>query len=252
MKKIVSLVLVVVMLATLALCFSSCSKKGKFVVGITDFKPMDYEKDGKWVGFDADVASLFAESLGLEVEFVEIEWDNKIISINAGEIDCVWNGMTLTSEVTSSMDCSNAYCLNKQVVVMKESKAAEYTTVESLKSLKIAAEAGSAGEEALADVGITATAVDTQSKALLEVAAGTSDACVIDLLMAGAMIGAGTSYPDLVMTLDLTEEEYGVAFKKGSEYTAKLNAFFKEKWADGTLTNIGKTYGVAQNLIPQG
>ena len=79
-------------------------QKGKLVVGITDFEPMDYRgEDGDWIGFDADMAKAFGESLGVEVEFVEIDWDNKILELDGKTIDCVWNGMTLTDEVTSAM-----------------------------------------------------------------------------------------------------------------------------------------------------
>ena len=93
--------------------------KGTLVVGITDFEPMDYKDDsGEWVGFDADMARAFAESLGVKVEFVEINWDNKILELGNKSIDCVWNGMTLTDEVTSSMECTNAYMNNTQVVVV--------------------------------------------------------------------------------------------------------------------------------------
>ena len=71
--------------------------KGTLVVGITDFEPMDYQdENGNWIGFDADLASAFAESLGVDVEFVEIDWDNKILELDGKTIDCVWNGMTLT------------------------------------------------------------------------------------------------------------------------------------------------------------
>ena len=93
--------------------------KGTLVVGITDFEPMDYQdENGNWIGFDADLASAFAESLGVDVEFVEIDWDNKILELDGKTIDCVWNGMTLTDEVTSSMSCTTAYCNNAQVVVV--------------------------------------------------------------------------------------------------------------------------------------
>ncbi|MBR0316468.1 MAG: transporter substrate-binding domain-containing protein, partial [Synergistaceae bacterium] len=89
--------------------------KGVLVVGITDFAPMDYKNEkGEWIGFDADLAKKFAESLGVKVEFQEIEWDNKILELNAKNIDCVWNGMTLTNEVKSSMECSKPYCNNAQ------------------------------------------------------------------------------------------------------------------------------------------
>lgn len=94
-------------------------EKGTLVIGITDFAPMDY-KDGsdEWIGFDADMARIVAQKLGVEAQFVEIDWDNKIMELDSKNIDVVWNGMTLTSEVTSSMECTNAYCNNAQVVVV--------------------------------------------------------------------------------------------------------------------------------------
>ena len=93
--------------------------KGTFIVGITDFEPMDYRDDkGEWIGFDADMAKLVAEKLGVEIEFIEIDWDNKILELDSKSIDVVWNGMTLTNEVMSAMECSNAYCNNAQVVIL--------------------------------------------------------------------------------------------------------------------------------------
>lgn len=94
--------------------------KGTLIVGITDFAPMDYkDENDEWVGFDADMAKIVADKLGVKCKFVEIDWDNKIMEINSKKIDVVWNGMTLTDEVTSAMDCTNAYCNNAQVVVSK-------------------------------------------------------------------------------------------------------------------------------------
>ena len=93
--------------------------KGTLIVGITDFAPMDYKGDsGEWIGFDADMARVVAKKLGVEAQFVEIDWDNKIMELDSKNIDVVWNGMTLTSEVTSAMECTNAYCNNAQVVVV--------------------------------------------------------------------------------------------------------------------------------------
>ena len=95
--------------------------QGKLVVGITDFAPMDYKEDGsdEWIGFDADMAKLVAEKLGVEIQFVEIEWDNKVFELNGKTIDVVWNGMTLTDAVMEAMECTNAYCQNAQVVISK-------------------------------------------------------------------------------------------------------------------------------------
>ncbi|MBQ4537309.1 MAG: transporter substrate-binding domain-containing protein [Lachnospiraceae bacterium] len=93
--------------------------KGTLIVGITEFAPMDYpDENGEWIGFDADMARVVAEKLGVEVEFVVIDWDNKIMELDSKNIDVVWNGMTLTDEVKAAMDCTNAYCNNAQVVVV--------------------------------------------------------------------------------------------------------------------------------------
>ena len=120
--------------------------KGTLVVGITDFEPMDYkDANGKWIGFDADMATAFAKWLGVEVQFVEIDWDNKIFELDGKSIDCVWNGMTLTDEVKAAMATSNAYCNNAQVVIVSADKADDYKTAEACKELSFAVEAGSAG-----------------------------------------------------------------------------------------------------------
>ena len=226
--------------------------KGKLVVGITDFEPMDYkDESGKWIGFDADMANAFAKSLGVEAEFVEIEWDNKALELSSGNIDCVWNGMTLTDEVMSAMDCSNPYCNNAQIVIVPSDKADQYQTVESLKDLNFAVEVGSAGEQEAQANGLKYTSVQNQANALMEVAAGTSDAAIIDSLMAAAMVGEGTSYDKLTYTVGLNSEEYGVGFRKGSDLTDKLDEFFKSSYADGSMQKIAETYGVQAALIEQ-
>ena len=94
-------------------------KKGTLIVGITEFEPMDYkDKDGNWIGFDADMASLLAKKLGVKVKFVVIDWDTKAMELKSKNIDVVWNGMTLTDEVKNAMNCTTAYCNNAQVVVV--------------------------------------------------------------------------------------------------------------------------------------
>ena len=280
MKKMIALLLAALMVLSMAACASKTAEtaapadtaepaaastaaaadsdlayiqdKGTLVIGITDFEPMDYkDADGNWIGFDADMAKAFAESLGVTAEFVEIDWDNKILELDSKTIDCVWNGMTLTAEVTSAMECSNAYCNNAQVVIVPADKAADYQTVESCKDLVFAAEAGSAGEAELTALGYTVTPVKAQSDALMEVAAGTSDAAVIDSLMAAAMVGEGTGYASLTYTCGLNSEEYGVGFRKGSDLAQKLNEFFQSSYADGSMMQIAETYGVQAAIIEQ-
>ena len=229
--------------------------KGTLVVGITDFAPMDYQNEsGEWIGFDADMAKAFAESLGVSVEFVEIDWDNKLLELGSKSIDCVWNGMTLTDEVTSAMSCSNAYCNNSQVVIVPADKAADYADVEACKALSFAVEAGSAGMAEVEKLGASFTEVKDQATALMEVAAGTSDAAVIDSLMAGAMVGEGTSYDNLTYTVSLNAEEgeqYGVGFRQGSDLADALNDFFAAAYADGSMQACAETYGIQAALIAQ-
>ena len=229
--------------------------KGTLVVGITDFAPMDYQDaDGSWIGFDADLAKAFAESLGVEVQFQTIEWDNKVMELDGKTIDVVWNGMTLTDEVTSSMACSNAYCNNAQVVILPADKAADYDTVDSLSGLRFAVESGSAGMAQAEEKGLTYTDVVDQATALLEVKSGTADAAIIDSLMAGAMVGEGTNYADLAIGPVLnaeTGEQYGVGFRKGSDAVAALNEFFRQQWESGALQALAEQYGVQAALIEQ-
>jgi polar amino acid transport system substrate-binding protein len=283
MKKLLALMMTLLMVMSLAACGSSSSdesstttaaeagstagteaeasedsdlayvqEKGTLVVGITDFAPMDYKDDnGEWTGFDAEMAKSFAESLGVSVEFVEIDWDNKVLELDGKTIDCVWNGMTLTDEVTSAMECSNAYCNNAQIVIVPSDKADQYQDVDSLSDLSFAVEAGSAGEEQVSTLGLNYTAVKAQSDALMEVAAGTSDAAVIDSLMAAAMVGEGTGYPDLTYTIGLNSEEYGVGFRKGSDLAEALNSFFVSSYEDGTMLDCADAFGVAAALIAQ-
>ena len=218
---------------------------GKLVVGITDYAPMDYKDDnGEWTGFDAEFARLFAEELGVDCEFfVLADWGKKIFELDSKNIDCVWNGMTITEEILLTSSVSDPYVVNAQVVVMKSDVVGNYTDVESMKDLTFAVESGSAGETCLNDAGLVKyVAVQDQGAAVMEVAAGTSDACVIDITMANAMTGEGTSYADLTYNLSLTEEEYGVSFRKGSDLTAKFNEFMAELKADGTLQELAAKY----------
>ena len=160
MKKIAS----IIMAGIMCLSMTSCGQKtasdkdyitenGKMVIGMTIYEPMNYEENGELTGFDTEFAKAVCEKLGVEAEFVEIDWDNKFPELASKSIDCIWNGMTITDEVKLNADVSKAYVKNAQVVVMNKEKAADYQTVESLADVKFAAEAGSAGEAAIIDAG---------------------------------------------------------------------------------------------------
>jgi polar amino acid transport system substrate-binding protein len=268
LKKWVALLLAVVMCLALAACnetpktddntqtdLAYVQDKGTLVVGITEFEPMDYQTaDGEWIGFDADMAKAFAESLGVTAEFQIIDWDSKVMELEGKTIDVVWNGMTLTDEVKSAMECSNAYCNNAQVVIVPAAVADQYQDIDSVKKLTFAVESGSFGKAEVEKLGANFNEVVDQATALLEVKSGTSDAAVIDSLMAGAMVGEGTSYADLTYTVTLNAEEgeqYGVGFRKGSNLAAALNEFFAASYADGTMMEIAETYGIQAAIVEQ-
>lgn len=262
MKKTLSIALSLLMIVSLFACMTvsafaedeseiaQVKESGKLVVGITDFEPMDYKgPDGSWIGFDADLATAFADALGVDVEFVEIDWDNKILELDGKSIDCVWNGMTLTDEVKASMSVSDPYCKNAQVIVVPADKAADYQTAEACKDLQFAVEAGSAGQEVAEENGFSVTEVKDQATALQEVAAGTSDAAIIDLLMAGAMIGEGTGFSGLTYTAALNEEEYGVGFRKGSDLVTYFNTFYASEVQSGNVDKVAEQYGISVDTI---
>jgi len=255
MKKLFAMVLALTLALT---CFTACGasadsdlktiqKNGKLVVGITDYAPMDYkDENGEWTGFDAEFAELFAEELGVDCEFYVIaDWGKKFLELDTKQIDAVWNGMTITEEATLNASVSDPYVVNAQVVVMKADAVGNYPDGASMKNLVFAVENGSAGQDAAVSIGAeNIVAVQDQAAALMEVAAGTSDACVIDITMANAMTGEGTNYADLTYAVSLTSEEYGVAFRKDSDLTAKFNEFMDKLIADGTLQELAGKYNL--------
>ena len=257
MKKMFALLLVLVLALT---CLSACGassdsdlkyiqKKGTMIVGITDYEPMDYkDENGNWTGFDAELAEQVCEELGVKCEFLVLgDWGKKFYELETKNIDAIWNGMTITDEVKLNTNCSDAYVVNAQVLVMKADALANYTTPESLSDLTFAVENGSAGQEAVLGIGIPENqiiAVQDQAAALMEVAAGTSDACVIDITMANAMTGEGTSYADLAAGISLTSEEYGIGFRKDSDVTAKVNELLQAMKADGSLQALADKYSL--------
>jgi len=217
--------------------------KGTLVVGMTEYKPMNFlDANGEWTGFDTEFANLVAEELGVEVKFIEIDWDNKWFSLESKDIDCVWNGMTLTAEAQKNASCTDTYVRNAQIVVTKEENADKYVDAASLADATVAVEVGSAGEDVAIAAKLDYTEYTYQSDALMAVESGKADACIIDITMANAMTGEGTSYEMLKATFSLSEEEYAIACRKGSDLTEKINSIMADLIADGTLVKLAEKY----------
>ena len=220
---------------------------GKMVIGYTVYEPMNYtDADGSFTGFDTELATAVCKKLGVEPEFVEINWDTKETELAAKSIDCIWNGLTLTDDREENMACTKPYVKNAQVVVVKD--GTDYTSTADLIGKTVVAEAGSAGETTITENADLSQAdfisKDVQTDCLMEVAAGTADAAVLDLTLASAMIGEGTDYANLKMVDELNVEEYGVAFRKGSDAAEAVDNAFDELKADGTMQALADKYGL--------
>lgn len=272
MKRKLALFLAIVAIFTSVLAFAGCGKKdvsngggadksekttksdmayikekGTLVIGMTETEPMNYKdkSTGEWTGFDTEFAQAVAAKLGVKVEFIVLsDWEQKFTELDSKSIDCIWNGMTITNDALKNASVTDAYVKNVQVVVAKKDIAAKYKSLDEMKDLAFAVEGGSAGNKAVEEAGIkNIIKLDAQSNTLTEVKTGASDACVIDITMANKMIGEGTSYSDLVQVCSLKkEEEYGIAFRKGSDMTAEVNKIMAEMKQDGTLDNLAKKY----------
>lgn len=225
---------------------------GKLTIGYTVYEPMNYtDKDGKFTGFDTEFAEAVCKKLGVTPDFQEINWDTKVVELDAKSIDCIWNGMTITDELKQNLSISDPYVKNMQVAVIKSSNKDKFKDTASLAAANITAEAGSAGEKAItADANLSKAnyvSVTKQTDALLEVQSGASDAAVLDWTLAKHMIGEGTDFADLMIVdgLELSVEEYGIGFRKGSDLTAKVNEIKAELVKDGTLPALAEKYGLS-------
>ena len=265
MKKILAIMLALTFVLTLCACGEIkgsdkeyIEEKGELVVGITYFAPMNYfDDDNKLTGFETEFAEAVCEELGLKVNFQEISWDAKETELNSKNIDCIWNGMTITPERQENMSISKPYMQNKQVLVMTKEAAAKFKSSADLAGMTLVAEKESAGENVInndgyfTDAGVTYVAVDTQAKALTEVKSGTADAAVVDFVASIGMIGEGTDYEDLVVVggASFSPEEYGIAFRKGSDMTDAVNEAINKLIANGKLEKIAAKYKLDGQII---
>ena len=226
---------------------------GKMVIGYTVYEPMNYtDADGNFTGFDTELARAVCEKLGVEPEFQEIIWETKEVELAGKSIDCIWNGLTLDAEREANMNCTVPYVKNAQVVVVKS--GTDYTDTSSLAGKTVVAEVGSAGEAQIIgtedsepDAGLAQAdyvGKSVQTDCLMEVKAGTADAAVLDLTLANAMTGEGTDYADLEIVDELAVENYGVAFRKGSDIRDAVNDIFAEMVADGSLEALAGQYNL--------
>lgn len=223
---------------------------GELKVGYTVYPPMNYtdEATGEFTGFDTEFAKAVCEKLGVEAKFVEIVWDTKEVELEAGNVDCLWNGMTITDDLKENLSVSDPYVQNTQVVVTKAENKDAYADFSKLVGKTVAVEAGSAAQgvaeedENLQQSNLVT--VNKQTDALLEVKSGTADAAIFDQTMADNMIGDGTDFADLTVCGVFHEEQYGIGFRKGSDLCDAVNKAMAEMKEDGSLKALADKYGL--------
>lgn len=277
MRKTTRFVSLMLVLFMLALVLPGCSSKadsdykyikdkGTLVIGITQYPPMNfYDKDGNLTGFDTELAEIVCEKLGLKAEFIEINWDSKEVELNSKNIDCIWNGMCITEERKQNMSISIPYMKNEQAIVVRAEREAEILA--NVDGLILTAEAGSTGEgKALGTIPDDGTEdvsakeffanceyvpADSMAKALMEVKSGTADMAIVDAVLAYYNVGPGTDFEDLVANTDnnFGAQQFGIAFRKGSDMTEKVNEILKELMEDGTVAEIAARYGLEDSLL---
>ena len=221
------------------------------VVGVTNYKPMDYIENGEWVGFDADLARKVFSNLGYTVKFQEMDWNTKIVTLKAGTIDVIWNGMTVTDELKENILLSDVYLENRQYGVVKASEAENYTSAANLAGKTVAYESGSAAEGLVKDIECTKNGINTQNAAVMEVAANKSDVAVVDYLLAVTLTSEGSDYFGKLVAVDLgfAVEEFAIGFRKiDTQLCDDVNAQIKKLTEEGFVRTLAEKYGIENQL----
>lgn len=261
MKKALTLLVSAILCLATCVSLTACtSENGKIVnagdtiiVGVTDYAPMDYKEEGsdEWTGFDAELATKVLTNLGYKVQFKEIDWDTKIVTLNAGTIDVIWNGMTVNNELLSNLLLSTVYLKNQQVAVTKAENAANYSTIADLQGKTVAVESGSAAQDAVGEDGLTLRKLTNQVSAVLDVFSGTSDVAIIDFALAKSLLAEGSQYYGVLEMKDIgfEVENFSVAVRKSdSKLLWQINEQLSALAADGTIDSLAEKYGLSNQL----
>ncbi len=255
-KKIFAAIMAAAMVLSLTACGSLNSGKDdslqyikdnkKLVMGLDDtFAPMGFRDDaGNIVGFDVDLAKAVCDKLGVELVLQPVDWEAKEQELATKSIDCIWNGFSITDERLKNMTMSDPYMDNTISLVVVN--GSPITSLADMKGKKLAVQSGSSGEEALnaeenkdfKDSLGEVVGLGDYTTALLDLETGSSDAVLMDSVMANYMItDMGKDFK--VLSDSLVAEEYAVGFRKGDKALSKaVNEALKELKADGTLAEI--------------
>lgn len=258
MKKFLMATISMVLLLSIVFTVSACGQKKpvpetegyELKIGYTLYKPMDYMENGELIGFDADFGRKVCEDLGYTAKFIEIDWNTKALSLKSGEIDLIWNGMTITEELKKEFLITQSYMENQQVIVVKKENADKFKTVADLANASsIVYEDGSAADTLINENvelnSVKKNEASAQKDAFLEVFAGASEVAVVDVTMAKTMTEEGTDYGKTLVYVDVgfEKEEYGIAMRKvDTVLCEKINGLIVEYQENGFFQKLYDKY----------
>ena len=232
--------------------------KGELVLGLDDsFPPMGYRDDNnEIVGFDIDVATAVCEKLGVDLVTQPVDWDSKEMELNAKNIDCIWNGLSVSEERKQSMNMSIPYMENHMALVVRPDDSIK--SIDDMEGKVLAVQSGSTAEEALEsedgaalnDMVANVNSFDDNLTALMDLDTKASDAVLMDDVVANYLIEQNNK--DYVVLSDfLYAEDYAIAFRKGDDaLTEAVNEALRELKADGTLEEIStKWFGSDKTTV---
>lgn len=264
-KKVLTVIAVVVLAVSMAVGLTACGnnqkkdwdyiqERGKMIVGYTNYPPLDIKDASGNVssGFDYELAKEVGKKLGVEVEFKEINWANKVLDVNSKKIDCIWNGMTVNEELKKNLTLSNSYMRNRQAIIVKADET-RFTDLESLKNSNIGAEAGSAGAAFIENNNLNSNykKAEKQLDLFFEMEANKLDVAVLDSIMAGYYMNLETYKGKYkVLEINTDQEEFAIGFRKGdTTFAGKVNNAIAELKKDGTLQTLANKYGLASEIL---
>lgn len=223
--------------------------KGEFILGLdATFAPMGFrdEETNEIVGFDVDLANEVTSRMGVELKLQPIDWDSKVMNLSNKDIDCIWNGLTITEERKKNIEFSRPYIDNRQVMIVTADS--DIDTKEDLVDKVVGVQLDSSGQTAVEDDQETVNILkdlqkySTYTDALMDLSAGRIDVVVIDEIMGRYYIA---KKPDQfkVASEDFGKEEYGIGFRKGDvALRDEVNRILNEMIEDGTAAQISEKW----------
>ena len=247
MKKLILFIAVMMLVACTQapvegdLSLKTIEDNGKMIVGFTEYPPMGFKENGEITGFDIDIAKEVAERLGVEAEFVYIDWDAKVLELNGKNIDMIWNGLTITADREKEILFSKPYFDNRIVIISLNGSGIDQ--IADLSEMKVGVELQSSGQAAVEGNDVFATVDElvkytTITEAILDLKAGGIDAIVADEIFARYAVSKEADQYQVASEV-FNSENYGIGFRlEDVALRDKVDVIIDEMAADGTAAEI--------------